>query len=356
MGVTIVDIAKHAKVSVGTVSGVLNDRPSVSPARRELVLKAMGELNYQPNPAARRIRRNKQGNRVGQMGLLFVNFDEGQLHRSHMAAYIHGIQHAMAERGQRCTLSVWREQPGRIPPMLLDGEVDGVFVKGHITVSDPTLLGRLKQFPLVWINQRPMDGYGDAVVADYSDGVAQTIEHLVGLGHQRIAMVMFDDTFRIEEKITGYRQGMRHAGLEVDEHLLICREPRPREVSHTPPDCTEIVQQLLSMASPPTAIISSDWPAVGLCRALTKHGVSIPDQVSVVGYDSIESICESLDPALTSYELAAHQIGQTVVRQMDQRLAHPDARPQTVKIRGNLVIRGSTAPPPNPVAQVRLSQ
>ena len=334
MGLTVVDVAKRASVSVATVSRVLNNLPNVSTKRKRRVLSAMEELNYKPNLWARGIRKASLGKQVGQIALVFINLNEHHMHAPYMLQYIHGVQQELSATRRKCLFLTWNEKPDddAIPHILLDGEIDGIIVKGELRSEASKRW--LNRFTRVYLNPTfPVDC--DCIMVDYQAGTREQVEYLSSLGHRRIAIISPIESFRLSSKFIGYKRAIKEFGLDVDEALVQVRSV-PSES-----DFTWAIDNLWSLDSPPTAIMSNDYSCGGIYKTLISRGLKIPQDVSVIGYDNSPNYCEALIPELTSMDIKAANIGKAAVQQLLLRIKNPDEGYRKILIQGKMVERES---------------
>ncbi|MCD4825593.1 MAG: LacI family transcriptional regulator [Phycisphaerae bacterium] len=337
MAVTISDIAKKASVSVGTVSHVLNNRPSVGSERKQRVLAAIEELDFQPNRWARRMAKGQKNQQTGQIAMVFLNLSEWVKHAFCTLQYIQGAQQEIADSGRECLFLTWNEKPGddTVPHTLLNGEIDGIIVKGE--PQSETSKYWLSRFTRVWLN--PGNNISsddcDCIMVDYQTGIRNTIAYLASRGHRRIAIVSPEDTLFFPSKLTGYKQAVKELGLDVDDELIQVRNILPEY------DCGWAVDNLWSLSKPPTAILSNDYSCSGIYKALIARGLNIPQDVSVVGYEGSLEHCEALVPRLTSMNIGSLDIGKAAARQLFERIKNPQEYTRKLYIQGRMVERES---------------
>ncbi|MCD4824818.1 MAG: LacI family transcriptional regulator [Phycisphaerae bacterium] len=336
MAVTVVDIAKKATVSVGTVSRVLNNSPSVGSERKQRVLAAMKELDFRPNRWARGMRKDSMREKTGQIAILVINRPNTDLHQAYMMQYIHGVQQEIATAGRKCIFATWNEESDgdAIPLVLLDGEIDGVIAKGF----PHTEIGKqwLSRYPKIILNSPSVPSDCDCVMVDYESGIHDCVAYLASLGHHRIAFV---DLPGFHTKLLGYRHAVNELGLDVDEGLIQVRDiPVPLKSTS---DLDWAIENLWSLPKPPTAILSHDFFCSAIYKALANRGLKVPDDVSVIGYDNVLACCGTLDPPLTSMDIGAFEVGKAAAKQLLEHIANPQDRSRKIYIQGQLVERDS---------------
>jgi DNA-binding LacI/PurR family transcriptional regulator len=332
------DIARQAGVSEATVSRVLNDRPSVSADTRQAVLTALDVLGYE---RPERLRKRS----AGLVGLIVP-----ELENPIFPAFAQVIESALAQTGYTPVLCT--QTPGGVTEdeyveMLLDRQVSGiVFVAGlHAdTTADHERYRRLvhRPLPIVLIN-----GYAQGIDApfiscDDQQAGGSAVSHLVALGHERIGFISGPERFRaVQRKLAGYRAAMRRElGIherDVDDLVsLTLFGVEGGEVA---------AGQLLDREV--TALVcGSDMMALGAIRAGHRRGLTVPRDLSVVGFDDSPLIAFT-DPPLTTLRQPVAAMGNAAVRALvDEINGHAAPRSEYV-FPAELVVRGSTVIAPS---------
>jgi len=275
---TIVDVAKEAGVGVGTVSRVLNDHPRVSPSTRARVEAAIEKLGYRPNPLARALSRGQ----TTSVAVLVPYFTSDSV-----VLRIRGLVDALRNSSYQLTLHDV-ESPAAAQARLADPTALA-FSAGLVIVSvrfDESQLAALRDLeaPVVFLDTVG-DGF-DSLSIDNVAGGALATQHLIDLGHTRIAFVGDPEVeggfTSSRHRRLGYEQALAAAGLPVDP-TLIARGPHGRSVAH------QLTNSLLDADNRPTAIFAaSDTQALGVLEAARLRGMDVPDDLSVIGFDDIE--------------------------------------------------------------------
>jgi LacI family transcriptional regulator len=326
---TIARVAALAGVGVGTVSRVLNDSGAVSPATRRRVQEAIDALDYEPSAAARALATGRT---------LAIGIVAPFATRPSVIERLRGAaQHISAAGYQLVLLDVDRPEhvAGAMRSVAVKGRFDGLLVISLPLGESAVSRVRSAGIPLVLID-RQESGLAGVHIDDKAGG-RLAAEHLLGLGHVRIAFLGddesnpygFDSSAR---RRAGYEAALRDAGVEVRPELVVTG-PHGRSVA-----CT-LAMQLLALPHPPTAIFAaSDDQAVGVIDAANAVGVEVPGDLSVIGFDDIE---------------IARYVGLTTVAQPLQAsgrraaellLAQIEGRPAAAEeLRCELVVRETTA-------------
>lgn len=335
MGASLRDVAKLAGVSVKTVSNVVNDYTHVTDTTRERVLRAIEELNYRPNAAARTLRKG----RSGIIGLAVP--DLGIPYFSELAALI--IEAAAEE-----SWTVLIDQTGGVAEReLLVSEgirahlLDGV-IFSPIAVGREELESRSDDTPLVLLGERVFDGPADHVVIDNVAAARDATAHLLSLGRRRIAAI--GDQRHVPAgrtahlRLAGYQQALADAGVPYEEDLVLPADDYHRS------DGAESMARLLARDDPPDAVLCfADLIALGALRTLLAGGWRVPEDVALVGFDDIEDSRFST-PTLTTIRPDKPQIARLAVSFLLSRIAEgAGAPPREVQVGYDLVVRESTA-------------
>jgi LacI family transcriptional regulator len=330
MSSTIKDVAKRAGVSISTVSRVLNGTAQVRSEKKAAVERAAHELGYSPNPAALSLLNKK----TGGIGVL-LPFVGGEF----FADLLNGLDKAAQESGVFLVVSTSHRRRGEFNAAIqaMQSRVDGLIVMApEIGPEGVAALSRRSE-PLVFINTR-VDGRAvDALNFDNYGGALALVRHLASLGHSHIAHIRGPaDASDAQERVEGYRAGMRELGVE-DTSALEYEGEFTNEAGY------EATRRILEAETRPTAIMAAnDSCATGVLSALNKAGLSVPGDVAVTGFDGISSGHFTLPP-LTTVRLPTWQVGYEAIRRIVARL-HGRAGQEFVKqvLPGEVVAREST--------------
>lgn len=365
------DVARRAEVDPSTVSRVLRDDPSqqVRPETRERILVAARELNYRPNALARGLRTR----RTDTLGLIIPSLDN--LGFSEVTS---GIQAAAAAAGKLVmvvdagavdgTSVEWADGEDGAGPagdgspsdaaidaggaartesdvyerLIGDGRVDGLIVA--FAALDDRHVAQLAErgIPLVLVNRRTSGVHGSVVVDDVR-GSATAVEHLVRLGHRRIGSIgLAADTDTARRRDAGYRESMAAAGLSVNERWVEAGPP-------TVEGGRAALYRLLAASKgdrPTGIVVASLMSAIGVLSALRDSGRRVPDDYSIVAFND-HPFANFTAPALTTVRMPNSRMGQQAVRMLLDALDGVPVRDLVVDDPPMLVLRESTAPPPD---------
>jgi DNA-binding LacI/PurR family transcriptional regulator len=323
-------VAERANVSKSLVSLVMRGSSSVSVGRREAVLKAARELGYRPNQLARGLVQR----RTHTIGVLLSD-----LHNPFFAEAVDGIKDGVRTFGYGTLLGTGNRDPEREVEAirtLLERQTDGIVLLSpriptdhlnEVASSTPTVL--------VGRHTRALD----CVVNDDFAGAAMAVDHLAGLGHRRIAHVSGGEGAGAADRLRGYERAMSRLGL--GRHVLVASGEYTEEGGHRG------ARRLLAEKGRPTAVFASnDLAALGALTAFKEAGLSVPEDVSLVGYDNTY-LAALGGISLTSVHQPRHEMGVLAARLLLQRIESGRAEPRLEVLKPSLVARStSSAPPP----------
>ncbi|MER7477872.1 LacI family DNA-binding transcriptional regulator [Streptomyces sp. NPDC126510] len=328
---TIRDVAERAGVSKSLVSLALRGSDQVRPEKRDAVLRAARELGYRPNAAARSLSEQ----RTRTIGVLL-----NDLRNPWFVDLLDGLNSLLHANGLRMLLADARlnRRTGQDPAdPLLDLRVDGLVVVG--TLPDPAALGDVAgRIPVVMAGSRePAPPGVDVVAGDDERGALLAAEHLIGLGHRRIAHIAGYGAVG-ELRRRSFEAAMRRHGLA--DRMVV-----------EPSDMTEeggyrTTVRLLGRPDRPTAVFAvNDIAAIGVLSAAGEVGLRVPHDLSVVGYDNT-SIARLRHVWLTTVDNTSHDIGRRAARCLLERFEGADGAGRVQLATPTLEIRGTTAPVP----------
>lgn len=324
-------VAELAGVSVATVSRTLKSPDIVSPKTRDKVLKAVDEAGYKPNLMAVQFRSRRTRNLVVLVPTIANTF---------FARVISGIQEAAQREGYSVLLcnTLGNEAAERnYARMVATRQADGVI---QLRAFNPFIVEDFPpETPLPMVNAcEVLDAAPcPTVMLDNRAAARELTEHLIALGHRRIAMIKGPRRSPLtRDRVAGYRDALEVAGMAIDDSLLC-----PGNFS--PHAGYEAAGILVSRADRPSAVFcESDEMAIGAIQRIKQAGLRVPDDISVAGFDDIAFASYS-DPPLTTIAQPAETFGaEAVSRLLD--VLEGRATPQQTILPHKLVVRGSTAP------------
>jgi LacI family transcriptional regulator len=329
--VTIYEVAREAGVSTATVSRVINDRQHVREATRRRVEHAMDRLGYVANPQARGL----AGGRSKVIGLLVY-----ELGSSYFSQLIKGIDAAVTSIGYDLmlyTTHARREREARHAAELASGPVDGLIIVLAVDIRNYVDRLHRQRVPFVLLDHDSDVGGTTFITAANRQGARDGVNHLIALGHRRIGLITGTaGTSSARERLAGYRDALRDAGIEHDTSLVVkgdFLEDRGYQAT----------EQLLRLEVPPTAIFTSaDTAAFGALRALRDAGLRVPEDVSILGFDDIPE-SSLVTPPLTTVRQPLKEMGATAVRLLRNLMDDPEMTPRRTELETQLIVRESTA-------------
>lgn len=278
MPVTQADVAARAGVSRRTVSNVVNNFPHVSADVRRRVREIIDELGYTPSQAARSLR-------TGRSGVIQLVIPE--LDVPYFAELARSVTRDAESRGLNVLITQTSGDARRELAALNSetGEHAEGTILSAVAINAETLASRTAANPLVLVGERRLPGVDHVGIDDVAASRSAT-EHLLGLGRRRVAFVGADSREQLHMagmRRRGYLQALEAAGVDAEADLIVPTESYHRQ------DGARAVERLLSLSEPPDALFcATDLLAIGAMFAANAHGVSIPDDLAVVGFDDLE--------------------------------------------------------------------
>ncbi len=327
---SIKDVARHAGVSIASVSRVLNSTFPVTERTRDRVLLAVNELDYRVDQRARALRRR----RSGTLGLIVS--DVGN-------PFFPQVLHAIEAGADENEFSLFlcnsdedlRRQRLHVDSMI-EQRIEGVIVMP--IVDDRAVLAPLiaARIPIVLLDRSVTGGQADSVLLDNHAGSELAVQHLYALGHRRIAMISVAGTPPGDERLEGARRALAAQGLVLDPDLAYAGELKESGGYAQ-------MQALLGTPQPPTAVIVVNNPmAIGALVALRERGLRVPQDMSVVAFDDV-SWANLLQPPLTTIQQPTRDIGNRALQLLIERVErHYLGPPRRVLLPPSLVEREST--------------
>ena len=337
MGSTIIDVAKRAGASPSTVSRVLNGKGYVSPETRRRVEQAAVELGYQPNWQARALK----GKPSGLVGLIIPDISN-----TFYTALAQGVTAHLRAREYEPVLCVNNEEPMvdlHYLQILQQKRVDGILYAHPAGGSNRGVVEEMVRagMPIVEINRQHAPDLLDAAVADTYLGAYHMTEHLLGLGHTRIGLILGESQLITgNQRLAGYRRAHEDAHTQVDSDLICVG-------SFTRQHGEDATRELLGLANRPTALFAgSNRILVGCLAVLSERSISIPAELSVGSFDNAEWM-GVWRPPITAVDVAIDEISRLAVDLLLRRILQRAAgKPITYTLSTSLIRRASCAAPP----------
>ncbi|NUR09586.1 MAG: LacI family DNA-binding transcriptional regulator [Nocardioidaceae bacterium] len=330
---TINDVARAAGVSKGAVSFALNDRPGISPATRARILEVARDLGWTPSTRARAL----SVSRALAVGLVLARPPEVLRADAFFPSFIAGLETVLSQHGHALLLQVAEHDDLTAYRRLAqEGRVDGVLVT-DLRVDDPrpALLEELG-LPAVVVGPALGARYAAVLGVDDAPGIEAAVEHLVSLGHERIAHVS-------GPQVMVHARSRRQAWADALETAGLAQGPVV-EADFSAESGAVATHELLDLVEPPTAIVySNDLMAMAGMSVALSRGLAVPGDLSVTGYDDMEMVAH-LQPPLTTVTTDVVAWGKAAAARLLEVIGGLEPDPVELPP-ARLVVRGSTAPP-----------
>ena len=334
MSVTIRDVAKESGYSIATVSRVINGTADVSDETRSAVDSAIKTLGYKVN---RRLS-NRPPGAIRSIGLLMSDIDN-----VYYPSVIKGMERELFRSDYNLFVCNTEEDPQierRYVQSLSKRGVDGIVFLGTRVESDKNqiILELSQTLPVVLINENIVGADIFSVTTDEVEGAYRAIDHLLKLGHRRIAFVHGNGGYTTSiRKYEGYTKALRNAGIAPDSSLVVPTDPHEH-------GGFVAGQALLKRPQVPSAVFTeNDQLAMGIMRSIHQGGLSIPEDISVVGFSDVP-IAAEMYPPLTTVNQFGVKTGEMAARLILNVIQNIPTIQRRVLIQPELSIRESTGP------------
>ena len=335
MAVTIKELSAACGLSISTVSKALNDYPDVSAETRELVRAAAAKLGYRPSAIARGLKIGRTFN----LGVLYSDDSASGFTHNYFAPILEAFKTEAERRGYDITFITHRTDHNHMTYLqhCLYRNVDGVcIVNCHF--DDPEV-AELLSGPLSVVTIDHVFHNRSCVQSENRQGMTMLTEHILSLGHTRIAYIGGEDNAVTNIRRTSFLRAMQSAGLNVPLEYLIYSH------YHHPAAARESTEQLLAPPERPTCIImADDYSALGGLEAIREAGLRVPQDISVAGYDGVD-ILQMCRPKLTTVHQDTLRIGQAAARKLVHLIEQPHTTYQEVISIPSHLMPGETVGP-----------
>src|SRR5712691_7813094 len=328
--ITIIDVARAASVHPSTVSRVLNGRAELSllPETRQRVLAAARRLGYRPSALARSLRLR----RTFTLGMLIPDITN-----PFFPPIIKGAEDTAHARGYNvilCNTEDSSEREATYLRVLRERQVDGLLIASSFTADAVIAELRKERFPFVLVNRASSRGADDlGVLADNRAGMLSAIDHLVELGHRRIGIVAGP------ERLAYAKSALRARRVRPDEAVVSVSEGFSEEAGY------RAARRVFRAGALPTAVVcANDLIALGVLRAAHEIGLSVPGELSIVGFNDIP-LAGRFDPPLTTVRVPQQEMGARAAALLIAELEGERIEARRVLMEATLVVRASTAAP-----------
>ncbi len=339
---TLSDIAATIGVAPMTVSRVVNGTGYVSEETREKVLTAVKEMSYRRNGLARNLKRQ----RTETVGLVL-----GDISNPYSTELANAVRESLSFQGYNLFICISEHSAKEdiiAFESLADHNVDGIIVATRSNKEGDERLSEIadSNVPVIVVGRDFHHDQVDLISADNLKGGFEATQHLIDLGHRRIAFLgaAFEDRTKLK-RLQGHMNALESHGIEIDERLITGRKGSNSESPgySTEKNGYEGMKRLLSLPNPPTAVFTrNDFTAVGAMTAIKEAGLVIPQDIAIVGFDDIPLAVHTLPP-LTTMRQPMRLQGQLAAQMLLQRIGRDKAKQREERVLDcELIVRQST--------------
>lgn len=327
---SIKDIARLAHVSHPTVSRALQNSPLVNPKTAEMIRKIADEAGYRASAVARGL----VTRHTRTIGLVVTTVAD-----PFTSEVFSGIEQAAHDRGYCVFLAESNADPERerqVVRTFAERRVDGIIVtSSRVGALYLPLLSEM-MVPIVLLNDQYPGAFVHSVMIRNLEGSKAAASHLTALGHRRIAYIGDQSGYQSDaERFVGYRQALEEAGVVPQPELTVQGDGKPEAAQRA-------MDRLLTLPEPPTAVCCyNDMSALGAMRSIHLHGLRVPEDISVVGFDDL-FFASYTQPPLTTVHQPTHRMGKLAMESLF-KLMSGDESEIRIKVEAELIVRESTA-------------
>ena len=332
--VTIKDIALRADVSYATVSRALNNKPGVRESTRRRILQLAEQMSYTPNAIARGLVKKQ----TQTLGLILPDITN-----PFYPEVARGIEEGAAERGFSiflCNMNWERSRQAHYLRLLAEKRVDGIIlapIDNEVEALERRITGMI---PIVYVSNAPVGTQHSFVVIDNVLGGFVAAEHLIQAGYRKIGFVgSTEDSLTIEERLQGYRQALKKYGVPVEQKYIQLGEFK-EEAGY------KIIRSMIAGGDFPQAVFAeNDLLAIGVLHGVKASGLSVPEDVAVVGFDDIP-VASYPEVQLTTMSQPTYEMGkksvEILLEQIEASGQPPAARMRQIYLKPRLIVRRSS--------------
>jgi DNA-binding LacI/PurR family transcriptional regulator len=329
----IAEIARRANVSTATVSRTLNQSGPVKAATARKVWRAVTAMNYYPNSHARTL----VSGRSRLIGLIVSDITN-----PFFPELVRAFEDLAAQKQYDLLLTSTNYDTSRMTTCLrrmLERKVDGVAMM--TSEMDTSLIRELskRNLPIVFMDVGQMGPRMSHVSIDYGNGIRQAVDHVASLGHRNIGFITGPlDLHSARTRRQAFVDGMRDHKITLERRLV-------REGTHTADGGEKAMKELLKLTKIPSAVVcSNDWTAIGALHAIHEAGLSVPHDISLVGFDDIP-LTSYTTPTLTTVRMSARDVGATAFQALFSLIGEQHVEGDVYQVPTRLVVRESTTRP-----------
>lgn len=327
--VTIIDVARESGVSYSTVSRVLNGFEHVKDSTRERVLEAANTLGYVANLQARSL----AGGKTNIIGILVPGLDNGYI--SEIVRGVNEESFAQSYNMMLYTTHRFQGKESTYAKSVVSGLSDGLLLVVPITQASYLDVLQEQNFPYVLVDQNDNTGKSHVVDSTNWQGAYDAVTYLIKLGHRKIVhLTGLPGLQSAVDRLAGYKAALQDHGIEVRNDYIV-------EGNFMQSQGYAKTQEIITMSDRPTALFAAnDLSALGAIEAARDHGLSIPNDISIIGFDNISQGLITY-PKLTTIHQSLAEMGRIAVQLLLEQINNPDYQPQRVTLPTHLVERES---------------
>ena len=338
MAITIKELSAYCGVSASAVSKALNGYGDVSRSTRDKVLVAAARLGYRPSAIARGLKTGRTFN----LGVVYSEYSGSGFTHSYFSPILENFKAEAERRGYDITfISRTMRADGMEPLSYLQHShyrnVDGIcLVCCEFSQKQVQELVN-SSMPLVTVDH--IFPERDCVASQNVPGMQSLVEYVIDMGHRDIAMVYGSPSPATTQRLTCFRQTTRERGIDIPDNYLV------ESLYHNPSAIREAVEGLLKLPRRPSCILlPDDFASLGGMEAMEEHGLRIPQDISIAGFDGVP-ILQMLRPRLTTVFQDTTRIGQEAARLLIEQVESPEYKPAGVTYIPTRLIKGETVAP-----------
>jgi len=325
--VTLKNIALKLNVSVGTVSKALRNSSEISEDLKQVVLACAKEMGYVANSSARSLKTNKSYN----IGIVYEDKTSAGLGHDYFSIMLNSIRNELQANGfdfTFITTSIGEEDISYLNHAKYRN-CDGVIIVTADFENKSIIDLVQSDIPVVTIDH--VFENTSAILSDNEDGLASIVQYLYKKGHRKIAFIHGEDTEVTRLRLQAFDDTCKLLGIQKEKRYI------KEAVYHLPQQAGQRTREILNLEDKPTCIIfPDDYSYMGGATEIDKHNLTVPDDISVVGYDGI-FLSRILRPILTTYKQNSELIGETAVQTLLAEIKDPSTSGKTIiKIKGHL--------------------
>lgn len=326
--VSMKDISRHCGVSVATVSKALNNRGDISQETKKRICRIAKELGYLPNSSARALKTNRTYN----LGVLFVDEARSGLTHSYFSHVLDSFRLGAEQEGYDITFI--SKHAGKNPLSYYEHSkyrgVDGVVAACVDFEADEVKELVNGNIPVVTIDY--VFDNRTCIMSDNVRGMEELVTYVIEQGHKKIAYIHGADSSVTQNRLGSFFRTMERHGITVNEDYI------KEGIYHVPEVSARLTEELLALEDRPTCIIyPDDFSCIGGINVIKSKGLSIPDDISVAGYDG-QRIAKVIDPRITTYKQNTEELGRIAAKKLVELIEQPkSAVIERIVVKGELV-------------------